>query len=158
MKDQIHCLRKGHLWVSFTPSSYGTRTNRFIMAVCLKSHPGSLLAPLLVSSFSYQFLLGTLPLKIICTSIVILEAASEEPSFPDGSEGKDSTCNVGDLGSIPGFGRFPGEGNSYPLQYPGLANSMDRGDWRATVHGVKKTLTWPSDFQFLKNQIENSSS
>ena len=45
--------------------------------------------------------------------------------FPGGSDGKESTCNVGDLGSIPGLGRFPGEGKGYSLQYSGLENSMD---------------------------------
>ena len=50
-------------------------------------------------------------------------------------------ANVGDLGSIPGLGRSPGEGNSYPLQYSGLENSMDRGAWWATVHGVPKSQT-----------------
>ena len=44
--------------------------------------------------------------------------------FPGGSEGKESTCNAGDLSSIPGWGRSPGEGNSYPLQYSGLENPM----------------------------------
>ena len=47
--------------------------------------------------------------------------------FPGGSAGKESTCNVGDLGLIPGQGRFPGEGNGYPLQYFGLEKFMDRG-------------------------------
>ena len=47
---------------------------------------------------------------------------------------KESACNVGHLGSIPGLGRSPGEGNSYPLQYSGLENSMDRGTWQATNH------------------------
>jgi len=47
--------------------------------------------------------------------------------FPGGSDGKESTCNMGDLGLIPGLGRYPVEGNSYPLQYSGLENSMDRG-------------------------------
>ena len=56
--------------------------------------------------------------------------------FPGGSVGKESSCSVGDMGSIPGLGRSPGEGNSYPLQYSGLENSMDRGDSQATVHGV----------------------
>ena len=56
--------------------------------------------------------------------------------FPGGSDGEESTCNAGHLGLIPGLGRFPGEGNSYPLQYSGLENSMDRGAWQATVHGV----------------------
>ena len=45
--------------------------------------------------------------------------------FPGGSAGKESTCNVGDLGSIPGLGRSPGEGKGYPLQYSGLENSVD---------------------------------
>ena len=58
--------------------------------------------------------------------------------FPGGSVGRESTCNVGDLGSVPGLGRSPGEGNGNPLQYSRLENSMDRGTWRATVHGVTK--------------------
>jgi len=49
--------------------------------------------------------------------------------FPCGSVGKESTCNVGDLGSIPGLGRSPGEGKGYPLQYSGLENSMDYSPW-----------------------------
>ena len=53
--------------------------------------------------------------------------------FPGGSAGKESTCSVGDLGSIPGLGRSLGEGNGYPLQYSGLENSMD-----CIVHGVTK--------------------
>jgi len=61
--------------------------------------------------------------------------------FPGGSDGEESTCNVGYLGSIPRFGRSPGEGNSYPLQYSDLENSMDRGAWQATVHGVTKSRT-----------------
>ena len=61
--------------------------------------------------------------------------------FPGGSDGEESTCNVGYLGSVPRFGRSPGEGNSYPLQYSDLENSMDRGAWQATVHGVTKSRT-----------------
>ena len=56
--------------------------------------------------------------------------------FPDGSDAKESAYNAGDLGSIPGLERSPGEGNGNPLQYSCLENSMDRGAWRATVHGV----------------------
>ena len=48
-------------------------------------------------------------------------------SFPGGSDGKESICNAGDPGSIPGLGRSPGEGNSYPLQYSCLGNPVDRG-------------------------------
>ena len=70
-------------------------------------------------------------------------------SFPDGSEGKASACNVGDLGLIPGLGRSPGEGNGNPLQYSGLENPMDRGAWWATVYGVTKSRTQLSDFTSL---------
>ena len=62
-------------------------------------------------------------------------------SLPGGSDGKESACNARDLGSIPGLGRSPGEGNSYPLGYTGLENSMDRGTWQATVHGIAKSRT-----------------
>ena len=61
--------------------------------------------------------------------------------FPGGSEGKESACNAGDLGSVPGLGRSLGEGNGYPLQYSPLGNPTDRGAWRATVHGVAKSRT-----------------
>ena len=56
-----------------------------------------------------------------------------------GSNGKEYTSNAGDLGSIPRLGRAPGEGNGYSLQYSCLENPMDRGAWRATVHGVTKS-------------------
>ena len=56
--------------------------------------------------------------------------------FPGGSDSKESARNAGDLGSIPGSGRPPGEGNGYQLQYSSLENSMDRGTWWAIVHGV----------------------
>ena len=57
-------------------------------------------------------------------------------SFPGGSDNEDSACNAGDPGSIPGLGRFPGEGNGNLLQCSCLENSMDRGACWATVHGV----------------------
>ena len=66
--------------------------------------------------------------------------------FPGGSDGKASACNEGDLGSIPGSGRSPGEGNGNPLQYSCLENPMEGGAWQATVHGVAKRRTRLSDF------------
>ena len=69
-------------------------------------------------------------------------------SFPGGSVGKESTCNAGGLGSIPGLGRSPGEGNGNPLQYSCLENPTDGGTWWATVHGVAKSWTQLSDFTF----------
>ena len=56
--------------------------------------------------------------------------------FPCGSDGKESACNTGDLGSIPGLGRSPREGNGNLLQFSCLENPMDRGTWWATVHAV----------------------
>jgi len=63
------------------------------------------------------------------------------PDFPDGLDGKESACNVGDQGSIPGSGRSPGEGNGNPLQYSCLGNLMNRGIWWAAVHGAAKSQT-----------------
>ena len=62
-----------------------------------------------------------------------------------GSDSKQSACNAGDLGSIPGLGRFAGGGHGNPLQYSVLENPMDRGSWQATVHGVTKSRTRLSD-------------
>ena len=61
---------------------------------------------------------------------------------------KASAYNSGDLGSIPGLGRYPGEGNGSPLQYSYLENPMDRGAWQAAVHGVEKSRTQLSDFTY----------
>ena len=66
---------------------------------------------------------------------------SSDVGFPSGSDGKESTCNAEDLGSIPGLERSLGEGNGNPLQYSCLENPMDRGAWRATVHAVTKRRT-----------------
>ena len=58
--------------------------------------------------------------------------------FPGGSVVKNPSANAGDVGSISGSGKSPGEGNGNPLQYSYLGNPMDRGAWQATVHGVEK--------------------
>ena len=72
--------------------------------------------------------------------------------FPGGYADKESTCNVWDLGLIPGLGRFPGEGNGYPPQYSGLENSMD-----CIVHAVAKSWTQQSDFHFHWTARSNQS-
>ena len=61
--------------------------------------------------------------------------------FPGGSDGKESACNAGDPGSVPGLGISPAEANGYHLHYSSLENFMDRGAWWATVHGVTKSRT-----------------
>ena len=65
--------------------------------------------------------------------------------FPGGSDDRESACNVGNPGSIPGSGRSPGEGDGHLLQYSGLETSMDTGAWRTTAHGVRKSQTQLSE-------------
>ena len=69
--------------------------------------------------------------------------------FPGSLDSKATAYNAGDLGSIPGSGRSPGEGNGNPFQYSCLENPMDQGAWWATVHGVAKSRTRLSDFTSL---------
>ena len=72
---------------------------------------------------------------------LMLEALKTILGFPGGSDGKEPACNAGDLGSIPGSGRSPRVEKGNPLQYSWPGNPMDRGAWRATVHGVTKSRT-----------------
>ena len=72
-----------------------------------------------------------------------------DEGFPGGSGGKASAFYVGDVGSIPGLGRSPGEGNGNPLQFSCLEIFMDAGAWKVTVHEVAKSQTQLSDFTFL---------
>ena len=74
-----------------------------------------------------------------------LETEYNSRAFSGGSDSKESTCNAGDLGSVPGLGRFPGGGHGNLLQYSCLENSTDRGALRATVLGVAKRWTRLSD-------------
>ena len=91
--------------------------------------------------------------SITFTSILLArELSKAQLAFPGSSEVKASACNAGDLGSILGLGRSPGEGNGNPLQYSCLENPMDRGAWWATVHGVAKSQTRLSDFTFTFTQ------
>ena len=77
--------------------------------------------------------------------IIIVNIFAPNMGFPCSLVGKESACNAGDLGLIPGLGRLPGEGNGNPLQYSCLENLMDRGAWQAAVHGVAKSWTQLSD-------------
>ena len=77
-------------------------------------------------------------------------------SFSGGSDSKESACNVGDLGSIPGLGSFPGGRHGNPFQYSCLENPMDRGAWQATVHGVAKSRTWLSDWAHTHTLIHTT--
>ena len=81
-------------------------------------------------------------LQMLTAAMKLKDALSLE-GFPCGSADKEFSCSVGDLGSIPGLGRSPGEGNGYPLQYSGRENSMD-----CIVHGVAKSRTWLSHLHF----------
>ena len=95
----------------------------------------------------HRILTGSLEhLNHILPKVSVNSAVLGSPGGPDSEE---SACNAGDRGSIPGSGRSPGEGRGNPLQYSRLENPMDRGAWRATVHGVAKSRTQPSDQQTL---------
>ena len=86
--------------------------------------------------------------------ILLFDLVSEFiATFPGGSDGKASLRNAGDQDLIPESGGSPGERNGYPLQYASLGNPMERGAWRATVHGVAKSWTWPAtnSAEFLKS-------
>ena len=75
------------------------------------------------------------------------------PWLPSWHSGKESACDAGEQGSIPVSGRSPGEGNGIPVQYSCLENSMDRGTWWATVHGVAKS--WPQLSTSAQYNYEN---
>ena len=77
----------------------------------------------------------------------------EPPGSPSSSVVKESACNVGDPGSIPGSRRSPGEGKGKPLQYSYLGNPMDRGSWQATVFGGRKSQAWPGDQAHTKHHL-----
>ena len=85
-----------------------------------------------------------------CTALICIISSLPSPTrgFPAGSDSKESACNAGDLGSIPELGRSPREGNGNPLQYSCLENLMNRGAWRATVHGAANSWTWLNDQHF----------
>ena len=74
-------------------------------------------------------------------SIILAWRIPVEKGFPGTSDGKESACNVGDPGSVPGYRRSLGEGNGNLLQYSCLENPMDRGAWQAKIHGVAKSQT-----------------
>ena len=79
--------------------------------------------------------------------------------FPHGSDSKESACNVGYPGSIPGLGRSPGEGNGNPLQNSCLENTTDRGAWQATVHAwsyKESDMTKQPHFPFLSSEVQET--
>ena len=88
------------------------------------------------------------PLPCPSSFLTNIKMLQIHPCFPDGSDGKESACNAGDPGSIPGLGRSPAEGNGHPIQYSYLENSMDRRACRATVYWVTKSWTLLSNYHF----------
>ena len=82
--------------------------------------------------------------------VLPVSSAMRHLDFPGGSDGKESTCNEGDPGLIPGSGRSSKEGHGNPVQYYGLENSKDRGTWWATVHEGAKSWTWITNTHFFQ--------
>ena len=128
------------MWVNCIRNNLGTFTEyRFLV---FTSTPFS---PIIPSSPS-----PTESKRLFYTSVsLLLFRIQGYGCFPGGSEDKASACNAGDPGLIPGLARSPGEGNGNPLQYSCLENPMDRGAWRAIVHGVAKHWTRLSNFTFF---------
>ena len=93
-------------------------------------------------------MLRTLPYLILwCRDL--LSALQSSWGFSGSSDGEESACSAGELGSIPGLGRSPGGGHGNPLQYSCLENPMDRGAWWATVHGVARVFhDWETNTQY----------
>ena len=121
----------------FFPLTSGT-VQASVVAGCL--HPSlGLLSAIVVLPVGVPPLSGTA--KCNCSTASGTCSGFGCTCFPRGLDGKESACNVGDLGSIPGLRRSTGEGNIYPLQYSYLENSMDRGAWQTPVHGVAKNWT-----------------
>ena len=122
-----------------------TQLSNWAHNICLDAHvlppvppffPTTTVSPLVPHLFPIEWKLAQARNYIFATCSV---------GFPGGSDGKESACIVGDLGSVPGSGRSPGEGNGYPIQYSCLENSKDRGAWQATVHEIAKSWTRLSD-------------
>ena len=114
------------LWTSGSDYRYEISTEPFL--------------PLVMQAHWVSLNLSVLDFKFLNVTVVIGFAMLL--GFHGGSDGKESACNAGDPGSIPGSGKSPGEGNGNPLQYSWLENPRDRGAWgRAAVHGVSKNWT-----------------
>ena len=89
--------------------------------------------------------MSLIDLNTVCINSRFFPILLLSSCFPGSSGGKESACNAGDPGLIPGSGRSPGEGNGNPLQYSCLENSTDRGVWQAIIHEVTKSQTRQSD-------------
>ena len=96
---------------------------------------------------------------LICVCVIELLCYTVEINlgFPGGSGGKESACNVGDMGLIPGLGKSPGEGHGNPPQYSCLENPMDREAWWTTVHRVAKSWTRLNDYAKHSTEMNTTS-
>ena len=110
---------------------------------------GSLYCLIVLANLEDEFKIASCPENTLPALPMLsqqgLPSISKSFGFPGSSVNKESACNVGDPGSIPGSGRSSGEGNGNRLQYSCLENPMDRGVWQATVHGILSSQTQLSD-------------
>ena len=119
------------------------KVNKFIQKPNFPDSSGGKNLPAVQEAPRFDFWVGKIPWRRdrLPTPVFL--------GFPGGSAGKESACNVRDLGLIPGLGRSSGEGKGYPLQYSGLENSMD-----CIVHGAAKSQTWLSDFNYIQRAVK----
>ena len=144
----IGCTAAANLFLSGEEKARPAHTSTHTKPWGLQERFGTLLWSLLNKNFNKQVVSAEVSQKTLFIWYSMWTVPLGENTiwmlFPCGSAGKESTCNAGDLSSIPGLGRSPGEGKGYPLQYSGLENSMD-----CIVHGVTKSWIRLSDFHFL---------
>ena len=119
----IHSLVDGHMG----QLHFAVVTNKVASNICMHALNGCILSFLLGKCLAFKWL-----------DHIVAVCLTQTWGFPGGSEVKVSAYNAEDLGSIPGLGRSPGEGNGNPLQYSCQENPMDRGTWWATVHGSQR--------------------
>ena len=108
-----------------------------------------------LSDFHFYFLSHPSGCEVVFHCGFDLHFASDSQGFPGGSDGKEAACNVGELGLIPGLGRSPGEGMGTDSSILAWRICMDRGAWRATVHGVAKSRILLSEHSIMTHNLEH---
>ena len=135
--SSAHGISQGTIleWVAMPSSRDSSRPRDWTGISCIGRW-------VLYTSTTWEALHTLIPMWFIWSYAIHVVSTFPSKDFPGGSDGKASAYNAGDLGLIPGWGRFLGGGYGNPLQYSCLENPMGRGAWQATVHRIAKSQTW----------------